>query len=288
LTFVPVTVPAAPAAPQAVPVLSLRSFKIADHESPLPLDRAYVGFNFYNEVGGSVGSQVGSPVRNQRVYLETFAFEKTCLDGTASVGMRLPLNTLTGQSDVPGLGGATTDVGDLSVILKYAAWHDACSGNLISVGLAVTTPTGPNGFAGSAQAAPFHETTLQPYVGYIFHGGDFFLHGFTAIDVPTDARDVTILYNDIGVGYYLPCARGQDRLLTAVVPTVEVHVNTPLDHRGTLLSADLAATPDVIDLTAGTQFFFCDHALLGVGVVAPVTGPRPFDVEAIAHFELRF
>ena len=133
---------------------------------------------------------------------------------------------------MPGLGGSSTAVGDLSVILKYAPWRDRESGSLVSVGLAVTAPTGPNSFAGSPEAAPLLSTTLQPYVGYLGNFSDFYLHGFSSIDVPTDLRDVTILYNDVGIGYHLYRARDEGRWITAVTPTFEVHVNTPLDHRG--------------------------------------------------------
>jgi hypothetical protein len=291
---VPLPIPAPPGAPpviavlSAVPVPSLRAFKIADHESPAPLDRAYVAFNFFNDVSAATNRGLDSDVHGQRVYRETFGLEKTLFDERASVGLRLPLNTLTGDSDIPGLGGSSTDFGDLSIILKYAAWRSCESGDLVSVGLAVTAPTGPDAFAGSHQVTPLHSTTLQPFVGYIFNWGDFYLHGFTSIDVPTDSRDVTILYDDVGVGYHLYRAADPDQWLTGVVPTFEVHVNTPLNHRGSLRPGDAAGTPDVVDLTLGTWLEFGDRAKLGAAVVAPVTGPRPFDVEAIVHFELRF
>jgi hypothetical protein len=272
----------------ALPAPSLRGFKIADHESPRPLDRAYVGFNFYDDVGASINRRIHSVIHDQRVYRETFAIEKTFLDERASVGLRLPLNTFTGESNDPALNGSSTDVGDLSIILKYAVWRDHECGNLVSVGLAVTTPTGPSSFAGSNQVAPLHSTTLQPYLGYIWNIGEFYLHGFSSIDVPTDERDVTILYDDVGIGYHLYRAPDPCRLITALVPTFEVHVNTPLNHRGSLRIHDLAGTPDVVDLTLGAYVHFYERARLGLAVAAPVTGPRPYDVEAIAHFEVRF
>jgi hypothetical protein len=283
----PVPTPAGPVG-AVLPVPSLRGFKIADHESADPVDRAYVGFNFFNDVDESINRRFGSDVHHQRVYRETFGLEKTFLGGRASVGLRLPLNTLTGESAVPALDGSSTDVGDLSVILKFAAYQDRDRGDVLSLGLAVTAPTGPSAFADSPQVAALHSTTLQPYVGYLWNWGDLYVQGFTSIDVPTDSRDVTILYNDIGIGYHLYRAPDPGRLITQVVPTFEVHVNTPLDHRGSLRAADLAATPDVVDLTAGTFLHLYENARLGVAVVAPVTGPRPFDVEAIVHFEVRF
>jgi hypothetical protein len=41
------------------------------------------------------------------------------------------------------------------------------------------------------------------------------------------------MFDDIGVGYFL--MRGvPNQVVSAVVPTVEVHLNTPLNHRGSL------------------------------------------------------
>src|SRR5262249_58454648 len=109
---------------------------------------------------------------------------------------------------------------------------------------------------------------------------------------PTDSRDVTIFYNDFGVGYYLYRRHDCERILSAIAPTFEAHVNTPLDHRGSPRPGEgflpsLIRTPDVLDLTAGTNFEFNDRARLAVGVCVPVTGPKPFDVEALAQLRGR-
>jgi hypothetical protein len=217
-----------------------------------------------------------------------FGIEKTFLDGDASIGLRLPLNTLDAESGIPGLGGSSTDLGDLTVIFKYALWQDRQTGDVFSAGLAVTAPTGPSSFAGSDTVTSFHDTTLQPFVGYRWHWEDVFVHGFTAVDVPTDSNDVTMLYNDVGLGYYLYRSRACDRLLTAIVPTFEVHVNTPLNHRGAFRANDPAATPDVVDLTMGATLEFNRRSTLAAALVTPVTGPRPFDFEVLVQLNIRF
>jgi hypothetical protein len=77
-------------------------------------------------------------------------------------------------------------------------------------------------------------------------------------------------------------------VLTGVAPTLELHLNDPLNHRGVLRFADPAGTPDVVDLTAGMNFVLCQRARLALGVVTPLTGPKPFDVEAIGQFRLLY
>jgi hypothetical protein len=288
--FGPPGKPGFPPAPGQAPagsilVPSIRSFKISENEDPRPQDRAYLGFNFYNDVNDAVNSRLGSDIHHIRVYRETFGLEKTFVDGGASVGLRLPLNTLTAESAIPGLGGSSTDVGDLTVILKGLLWYDRQTGNLVSGGLAVTTPTGPDSFANFTRINNFHDTTLQPYVGYRWARGDLFVHGFSAFDVPTDSNDVTLMYNDIGLGYYFS---RDSRAVTAVVPTFEVHVTTPLNHRGAFNFSDPAGTADLVDLTTGVTLHLWRRATLAVAVVTPVTGPRPFDFEVLTQLNVRF
>ena len=43
----------------------------------------------------------------------------------------------------------------------------------------------------------------RPFVGYRLGWENWYLHGFFAIDVPTQTSDVTIFYTDVGVGYFL-------------------------------------------------------------------------------------
>jgi hypothetical protein len=261
----------------------VRGFKISDNESPRPQDRVYFSFNYYDQFFAAVNRPQGSSVR---LFQERFGMEQTFLDGDASLGLRLPLSTLSVDGVLPPTGTGTI-AGDLAVILKYAYWQDRQSGDLLSAGLAVVAPTGPDQFPRFPTGVVLHSTILEPFLGYIFNLDDFYLHGFSALDVPTDVRDVTLLYNDVGLGYF--AYRGdRDAVLTAVVPTVEAHLNIPLNHRGLLRRNDPAATPDALILTAGTHFELYDRARLAVGVVAPVTGPRPFDFELLVQLRLRW
>jgi hypothetical protein len=127
-------------------------------------------------------------------------------------------------------------------------------------------------------------------MGYrVVLGQDLFVQGFFAGDFPTDQSDVTMFYSDVGLGYFL-LRRGQDSpsLLTAVVPTFEVHVNNPLNHRGAFNGYDLVGTADVVNLTTGVTFEINHRSTFTIGVVTPVTGPKPFDIEALAQVNWSF
>jgi hypothetical protein len=272
----------------AVIIPSLRGFKITEDEAPGPQDRVYVTFNYFNRVNEDVNRRFGGDIHNVMVYRETFGAEKTFLDGDFSLGLRVPLNSIDAESALPGVGGSSTDIGDLTFILKYALWRDRKTGDLFSVGLAVTAPTGPDSFGNLETFRAFHNTILQPFVGYRWSSGDFFIHGFTALGTPTDTNDVTILFNDVGIGYFFRHGQEQNPFISAVVPTFELHVNTPLNHRGALNPEDIAGAPDIVNLTTGVTFEMRQQAELAVGLVTPVTGPKPFDFEVLVQFNWRF
>ena len=263
-----------------VAVPYIRGVKISENQSPAPIDRVYTSFNYYDNVNGRLDERTGGLIRDLRVYRQIYGFEKTFWDQRASIGFRLPILSATSNSFTPGFGGTSTAFGDLAVILKYALYRDLTKGDVISTGLVVTAPTGNPAFAGAGYIRNFHYTGLQPYVGALWTFGKIYVQGFSAIEIPTTPLDVTIFYNDIGVGYnlYRDNTPGPGRFLTGIVPTFEVHVNTPLNHRGFRLG-DPAGTPDVVDLTLGSNFIFNRRSYLTVAVVDPVTGPKPFSLE---------
>jgi hypothetical protein len=207
-------------------------------------------------------------------------------DGRASLGLRLPINTLDTNGTTPAFSSNDTDIGDLGVITKYVFWQDGTSGSLLSGGLVVTAPTGPSTFAG-ANIAGTNSWNLQPYVGYIFNRERFYIHGFQSFAFATKDDDITFYAFDLGAGWRLYQSQCGG-FLTGIIPTAEVHVNIPLNHRGALDINDPVGTADVVDLTFGVTFVLGGRSTLALGYVTPVTGPRPFDYELLLQFNWRF
>jgi hypothetical protein len=237
------------------------------------VDRVFFDYNYYNGVGEGFG------IPNTDLHREVIGFEKTFLQGNASFGLRLPFVETSGDGDVSSSG-----LGDLTLILKGALINDRQTGNVLSGGMCVTVPTGnSNLFIFNGQK--IHDTLLQPWGGFIVNFSDFYLQGFTSIVVPTDSRDVTALFNDVGLGYYLYRTKC-DQFLTSIAPTVELHVTTPLNHRGS--TTDPLVLPDILDVTAGVNCFFHRRSSLFIGGAVPVTGPLPFNGEAIVQLNFRF
>jgi hypothetical protein len=244
-----------------VPVTSFGAFKISDNESVQPVDRVFATYNYY-DLDGFHGN-------SSSLNREMIGFEKTFLDGAGSFGMRLPY-TQVGE----GLGG-TSDVDALSLIVKYAAYRNAETGCVVSGGLVVTVPTGPDVVVGANNAV--NPTLLQPYLGYAFGFGRCYVQGFCEIVIPTDDNLPTFVGNDIGMGYRCESV--------PIIPIFEVHINDALNHQGS------GATPigfvDQVVLTGGFHTII-GKSLLTVGVATPVTGPRLDSIEAVVQFNCRF
>jgi hypothetical protein len=251
--------------PSRVPVTSFGSFKISDNGNPQPGDRAFVTYNYYDVDGFHAN--------NSMVNRETIGFEKSFFDGWASFELRAPF-TQEGES----LGGSS-DFSGLTLALKWAACIDRENGNVLSGGLAVTAPTGPDIpiMSASGAVSSINPTLIQPFIAYVFSIGGLYVEGFTEIVVPTDSKLSTFFGTDIGLGYKLETL--------PVIPTIELHANAGLNHQG---SAGLPlGFVDQVILTGGFHTVF-GKSLLTVGLATPVSGPNLYSIEGIVQFNFRF
>jgi hypothetical protein len=248
---------------------------ITDNDNPRPQDRVYGGYNFYENIGTGLNPGLGG-VNLQR---QMVGFEKTFLDGDASFGMRLPF---VQQYGPPGVGGSN-DIGDLTLIWKYAIVNNRETGDLWSAGLLITTPTGTGaGTLWDGSTAP-HSVLFQPWTGFVRTFDRAYVQGITSLVVPTDGRDPTLWNNSIAAGYYV-YRNSANAWLTAIVPTAEIHVRTPLTDRN---PAGMVFLQDQLNLTGGVHFRF-NRAVLSAAVNVPVVGPRPWSVEAMTFFNFYF
>src|SRR5262245_52157442 len=114
--------------------------KIAEGESPRPLDRVFYKFNYYNNLNKPRWADPTEPIHNVDLYRHVFGFEKTFMDQRVSVGLRVPFYTLDAEAKdfqlVPdpntaslvaapgGPGINSTQFGNVSVIAKGVLWED--------------------------------------------------------------------------------------------------------------------------------------------------------------------
>jgi hypothetical protein len=260
-----------------VPQIVRGPFKVTENESPRPRTRAYFSYYFYDQAFQNYSNPL---VPRVMVHQQVFGYEQAFLGDRASVGLRLPYNQLVSTSRFY----SDTGLGDLTIVGKMVIAENEETGSLLSGGLVVTPPTADRPLNSTITGERIGGTLIQPYLGYILRRDRAYMQGFTSLVVPTDDRDVTLLTNDWQFGYIL--YREQGATVSAVIPTFECHVNTPLDHRGA--RRDPVGFVDQVTLLGGTQFLLRDRSGVGIALGAPITGPRPFSLQATIQFNLWF
>lgn len=247
---------------------------ITDNDSPRPMDRTYFGYNYYSGLGSSLSNGVGGINENR----EMMGFEKTFLDGNASIGMRLPFIQYSG---LYGAGGDT--VGDISVLMKYAFYNDRETGNLASAGLVITAPTSGSGGLLSDDLVVPRSVLLQPWMGFVRMFDRAYVEGITDLIIPTNSRDTTLWTNSLATGYWV-YKDPNSNWLNGIIPTLELHLHTPLNNR----NADgLIYVPDELNLTTGVHFQLPRATLTGA-ISVPLLGPRPYNTEVIVNLNFWF
>ena len=173
-------------------------------------------------------------------------------------------------------------------MLKALLWEDRATGSVLSAGATVSFPT-----ASSKKINPGMSTIsfAQPYVGYIDSQDDFFVRGFSSVMPLIASAQSIVLFNDIGVGYWVYRDRSGTSSSTGIAPMLEVHVLTPLkqaDPNGNLFGTlDGLRHSDIVNITLGTTVEFSSGATIGIGMVSPLSGPKPFDIEALIQLNYR-
>ncbi len=261
----------------------IRGLKFTENQTPKPIDRVFYTFNYFYNVNRDVNFRFGNNVNGVNAYRHIFGFEKAFFDSNMSVGLRLPLNTITGNSATQattGIGKTSTALGDLNLYTKVALWENREKGNIVTAGLSISFPTGPQNFGNAQWLNSLHYIQFQPYLGFAYNWNKLYVIGFTSINVPGNSKDVTQYFNDLSIGYFLYTNPDETAFLRRIAPFVEAHVNTPLNHRDVFNSQDIAGSADVLNMSYGTSFFLGKRSLLTFGLTNPVTGPRPFALEA--------
>lgn len=299
-----------------------RPVKIAENDSPIPVDRVFFNYNhFHNVFEFQEASLFPIPqltTRQLPIDRYTLGFEKTFLGGNWSCELRLPLNgTVEAEGTAFAVSGGNW--GNLAVIVKSLLYDDGVLA--VGAGLGIDTPTGSRAEAdiGDVQVTFENEAVhLLPYLGGIWSPTEsLFFTGFLQVDVATGGNDVIVsqfglpgqsaglfnsqnlLYVDAGVGYWLYQNPYAD-WMTGLAGVLEVHYTTALNDTDSVFfqgdgTFGLISNPqnrfDVVNLTAGLNFLLGELSNLRVAGVAPLgdsADRRFFDAEVQVQFNQRF
>jgi len=155
---------------------------------------------------------------------------------------------------------------------------------LISSGLNLTLPTGDVSDAATLNDGtdPSRALWLQPWTGYLLNSGRFYSQGVVSLAAPSESDYPVELFTSVGAGYWLVKSDTSD--LRGLIPTVELHVNTPLTNRG---GGRRVTAVDEANLTAGVNLLL-PRVTVGGAVSVPVFGQGSYRMEALGTVNFRF
>jgi len=242
--------------PQGTPGASIGRSKIGEDTSPIPQDRLLLDYSYFSNArvfGGGIDVQRFTP-----------GIEKTFFGGLASVEVKAPM-AITLDNNI--LAGGATDVssaeyGNMSFTFKGLVWRMP----YLSLGVRVTAPTADDVLARSTDGRTLmkienESVLIAPFFGWYFEPCDrLFFHGFLQWDVDASGSpvytedaltenlakqgvltDTTLMYTDVGLGYWAyracsPCAN-----VTAIALTGEIHCTQSLQDPDVVFFDDFIA-----------------------------------------------
>ena len=277
------------------PAAGVGRFKMADDTSPLPQDRVILDYSYYSGLSYGAGA-VAVPATNVRLGVNEFepGFEKTFFNGAASFQLRAPMSSI----DVIG-----SQFGNLGMALKgLVLSQDDLD---VSAGMSMNVPTGPGvnyQLTGLVPPAPVilapgivavknQSVHLLPFVGALWRPSDqFFAQGYVQVDVDASGDgvvagpvalgrvyDPTLLYLDLGVGYWLRKDDDCSRFVSGLALIGEIHVNESVGTGGETGAALLALggmSPhfSLVDVDFGVHLDVGPHSNATFAYVTPLNG----------------
>lgn len=292
-----------------------RRLKFASNNRALPQDRIIFQYQLYVDALTADASQfiVGPDRRTIDLHQYTVGFEKTFLDGVASIDVRMPFTNRL-ELATPNFGAEGGNIGNLNAKLKTALLFDETY--CFSTGLGFEAPTGSSvSFQGNGLAYIIHNDAffLQPFMAYEERVNDWFVQAFAGVDVALNGNrfrddfvgapvlgrvnDQTLGIASLGGGKWLFYDPDRRRL-NGIAAMAEFHYTTALQDADAVTDAFIFQTATVantsnrsdhLNFTAGTNLALGDSSLR-FGFVQPLrTGDdRLFDHEFNFQFNRAF
>ena len=280
--------------------------KMASGGSPIPRDRVFFNYNYFEAVPLANTSSVNQFVPG---------FEKTFMSGLMSVEARFPFAaTLDTDININGSTSSSTgQFGDISVALKSI--FSQSDNWLLSGGLQIVLPTAEDisysvtdgAFTREFLRIENESVHLMPFLGASWLAGDgLFLQGFFQIDVDANGMPVlansspfgtgtmtevgtlngaTMMYLDVSAGYWLVQEPADSTsTLTAIMPLLELHLSRSLSDSESVNFSPLGSVGrddnfQLLNTTFGMVFEFQHNTTVSVGYATAIPGGKDDDFE---------
>ncbi len=286
-----------------------RRFKIAENNSPIPVDRVFFNYNHFQDALQTASGSRGNLDRF------TFGVEKTFFCGRCSAELRVPFASGLNSDQSYALGSPLTgtEFGNISFALKGIVRQTKTT--VLSVGLGMVFPTGDDGrvidedneVLTMVKNEAFH---LQPFVGYLWTPGPcWFLEAFAQLDFDTNGngvvrpagannslqrvgvlQDQNLAMLDLTVGRWIYRNR-KAKWIRGIAPMVELHYTSTIQDADFVgLVGNRYNRMDALNITGGLHFQVGARSQLRVAAVAPLrTGSDAFfPAEVSVQFNRRY
>ena len=292
--------------------------KLAENGSPLPRDRVFVSYNYFDNVNLIPGGLAVNRL--------TPGIEKTFFNGNASIEVRLPmastLNSVTPFDiqtlQVIGYDTSHYELGNLTTFFKGILYRDEQFA--LSAGTGIALPTADDlrvispDPAATLDVIKNEAVHLLPFIGGVYTPNDrWFTQGMVQLDIATNGNSVyttnqrlnlvregklndpTFLFASLGSGYWVYRADNPAAHLTGVALLTELHFNTTLQSADYVegANANIGSPQSQIqtfNAVLGGNLMFDQNKSLSAGYVVPIGGgaDQAFDGEFRLMFNWYF
>ncbi|MEZ6120534.1 MAG: hypothetical protein R3C28_28710 [Pirellulaceae bacterium] len=279
--------------------IAVRRVKIAENNSPIPRNRFYLDYRFFNDVISGIGD----------VNRYTFGLEKTIANGLTSIDVRIPFAATLDSTQVEGGALArNTELGNVTFIFKDVLTQSRTL--LTTWGIAFALPTGDDTRLYRSTGEQLLQINnrsihLSPFLAAAWAPNqDYWVQGFYQFDfdlngnpVAGDAsgrslphlgtlQDSTWMLLDVSGGYWFYQSPCECTPLRKAALIAELHYNTTLTDADVVTGngitvTDLSNRLDVLSATGGFHFQMRDNWTITSGVTVPMRDgdDKQFDYE---------
>ncbi len=264
--------------------------KVSDDNSPLPRDRVFFDYDYFNRVPLTPAGQ--------DVHRYTPGFEKTFFDQMASIEVRMPFAATLDSDQTLGAtqNMRNAEFGNLHVTLKGLLYATPCLHVAAGLGIDIPTADDTQLFVNNREFLRVRNeaVVLTPYIAYLVTPNDrLFFQNWLAFDLLTNGNSVillpgnvesanvgrlndqNVLQIDAQLGYWLYKAEDHCAWVTALAPFVELHYNSSINDADGVQFSRFSLAPrsghfDELNLSTGVVAQFGDNCTLSLGAAFPL------------------
>ncbi|HEX3315420.1 MAG TPA: transporter, partial [Gemmataceae bacterium] len=279
--------------------------KMSEDTSPIPRDRLIFDYDYFSGASLTPGG-----IDVHRIVV---GFEKTYLDGRASLEVRMPFASTLDSTSTVGLESRNTEIGDVRITPRFLAYSSETVN--VGTGLGIYLPTSAdtrvrNGDGSDLARFSNDSVTLSPYLGVLFTPNDRvfsqewisfdFDTGGSALSANVDGnglqslgryRNGTQMNLDAQIGYWLINPSDQ-AAVTGLAPFLELHYGSAVTNASMIQAGDLqiggGSRGDELNLTAGVMVQLGERLNLQVGASVPVINSDSRNFEWQVGFRLNY